>query len=231
MTIDDAPAATFDEFVTPTRSFFIVTLLFIAVYVTRQTGVFAGPNLTVLDDVLAALAVGLSFRATGVSPRATALHVGLALLAVVVSTSAYATDNETVAFVVSGITSYLLGAVAVVVFRFVLRQRDVHADTLFGAFVVYLAVGLLFGAVYTVIARHDPAAFDPPQLVIEGETSMYYFSFVTLTSLGYGDISPLHDAPRILATLEAIVGAIILTALVGRIVGMLVAQLTRRDAD
>ena len=59
MTINDAPAATFDEFVTPTRSFFIVTLLFIAVYVTRQTGVIAGPNLTVLDDVLAALAVGL----------------------------------------------------------------------------------------------------------------------------------------------------------------------------
>ena len=59
---------------------------------------------------------------------------------------------------------------------------------------------------------------------------LYYFSFVTLTSLGYGDISPLHDGPRILATLEAVVGAIVLTALVGRIVGMLVAQLSRREA-
>ena len=84
----------------------------------------------------------------------------------------------------------------------------------------------LFGMVFTSIARNSPEAFAPPQSVVDGETTMYYFSFVTLTSLGYGDIAPASDAPRILATLESIIGAILLAALVGRIVGLLVAQET-----
>jgi hypothetical protein len=61
--------------------------------------------------------------------------------------------------------------------------------------------------------------------------AMYCFSFVTLTSLGYGDITPTSDAARILATLESVNGLVLLAALVGRIVGLLVAQETERLQD
>ena len=74
-------------------------------------------------------------------------------------------------------------------------------------------------------------AFEPPQPVIDGQSNLYYFSFVTVTSLGYGDISPASDLTRILAPVEAIIGAIIVAALVGRIVGLLVAQTSENDTN
>ena len=106
----------------------------------------------------------------------------------------------------------------------VLREQHVTGDTVFGALAAYLAVAVMFAMVYTLIARGDPAAFEPPQPVVNGQTDLYYFSFVTVTSLGYGDIGPASDLTRILAPIEAVVGAILIAALVGRIVGLLVAQ-------
>ena len=88
-----------------------------------------------------------------------------------------------------------------------------------------------FGIIYTGFARANPAAFEPAQRVIDGETSLYYFSFVTLTSLGYGDISPVSAAVRILATLEAINGVMLLAAVVGWVVGLLVAARTGASTD
>ena len=53
---------------------------------------------------------------------------------------------------------------------------------------------------------------------------MYYFSFVTLTTLGFGDIAPASDAARVLATLEAMFGLVLLATLVGRIVGLMAGR-------
>jgi hypothetical protein len=128
-------------------------------------------------------------------------------------------------------SAYLVAVTAVLVFRVVLRQHCVSVDTLFGALAVYLAAGVMFGIIYTGFARANPAAFEPAQRVIDGETSLYYFSFVTLTSLGYGDISPVSAAVRILATLEAINGVMLLAAVVGWVVGLLVAARTGASTD
>ena len=62
------------------------------------------------------------------------------------------------------------------------------------------------------------------QLIENGKSELFYFSFVSLTTLGFGDISPVSDAAQILSTLEAIFGVVLLTALIGRLVALLVAQ-------
>ncbi len=67
--------------------------------------------------------------------------------------------------------------------------------------------------------------------MVDGESSLYFFSFVTLTTLGYGDIAPASDAVRILATIEAIIGVMLLAAVVGWVVGLLVAARTGADTD
>ncbi len=58
----------------------------------------------------------------------------------------------------------------------------------------------------------------------DDSTAVIYYSFVTLTTLGYGDIVPISPAARVLATGEAVIGQIYLTVLVARFVGMHIAQ-------
>lgn len=195
-----------------------------SIYASRQNGGINGSALGVLDDVLIGVAVALSFRVARMPHRATVIHAGIAVVAVAVSITANILQSEAIARLADAVSSYLVVAAAAVVFRFVVLQRRVSADTVAGAVAVYLAIGVLFGIVFTAIARANPAAFDPAQAVQGGQTDVYYFSFVTLTGLGYGDISPVADNVRILATMESIFGVVLLATLVGRIVGLSIAQ-------
>lgn len=87
----------------------------------------------------------------------------------------------------------------------------------------YLLIGLLFALLYTVIARADPTLFVPVQDLDE-RNGLFYFSFVTLTTIGYGDITPAADWVRSIAVLEGLTGQIFLVVLVARLVGMEIAQ-------
>lgn len=209
----------------------IISLMFVAIYVTRETGTFGGAALGVLDDLFIAGALMLALHAARVSPRLAVVHVVAAGIAITIAAVDVAVTDENLLRLSSVISAYLVIVTAVLVFVVVLRQHYVSVDTLFGALAVYLAVGVLFGMTFTAIARTDPGAFEPAQRVIDGESSLYYFSFVTLTSLGYGDITPVSDAVRILATLETIIGALLLAAVVGWVVGLLVAARTGASTD
>ncbi len=201
-----------------------VSVLLIAIYVARQTGGLPGQVTWVIDDVLIAVVAVIALRVGGAKRRTYRWHMAIAGVAVVAAAVEGLLGMEAFVQTSSLLTAYLVTASAVLILRSILREQRVSGDTLFGAFAVYLAVGVLFGMVFTGIARDAPEAFDPPQQVVDGETNVYYFSFVTLTSLGYGDISPVSDAARILSTLEAAIGVILLAALVGRVVGLLVAS-------
>ena len=102
---------------------------------------------------------------------------------------------------------------------YVLEQTPVNANTVFGALCAYLFMGLSFAVVYEVLIRHNPAAIATPG---EGEPTFVtwvYFSFTTLTTLGYGDIAPRAYATRMIAILEALIGQIYLVVVVARLVG------------
>lgn len=209
----------------------IVSLLLIVIFALRQTGNLPGQTIRILDVTLVAVILGLVLHAARPSRRTMVAHGVIATASVLVAIVGIATSSIPIQRVAAGISSYALAAAAFLVFRLVLAQRRVTGDTLFGALAGYLALGVMFAGVFTVIARGDPAAFDPPQPVIDGQSDLYYFSFVTLTSLGYGDISPSANLTRILTPIEAVLGVVILAALVGRIVGLLVAQTTDSDTQ
>ena len=101
---------------------------------------------------------------------------------------------------------------------FVLEQDSVDANTVFGALCAYLFLGLSFAVVYGVIAELNPAAIFTPE---EGEPTFVtwvYFSFTTLSTLGYGDIAPRTYPARMAAILEALIGQIYLVVVVARLV-------------
>ncbi len=110
----------------------------------------------------------------------------------------------------------LLAAVAAL--RFAMDATKVDAEHLYAALSAYLLAGTCFGLLYWVLEQIKSGAF-----VVRGEfsqTSAIYFSFVTLATLGYGDIAPSTDVARGLAIVEGVGGQLFLAVLVARLVSL-----------
>jgi hypothetical protein len=120
--------------------------------------------------------------------------------------------------------SYVISVMLVVIFT----SRRVTADTVCASLCIYLLLGVVWAMGYSVIDILDPEAFrftltGPSPVIRMGSgasTAVLYFSFATLTTLGYGDIVPISPMARMLAVLEAITGQLFLAVLVARLVGM-----------
>lgn len=114
---------------------------------------------------------------------------------------------------------------AILLLRHVLLATRATGNVVFAALSVYLLLGVIFAVFYTQVAALDPAAFTPEQTA--ADSSLYYFSFITLTTVGFGDIVPAVDWLRAITVLEGLLGQIFLVVLVARLVGLQVAERTR----
>jgi hypothetical protein len=114
----------------------------------------------------------------------------------------------------------------VVVSRAVFASGQVTFHRVVGAILLYLNIGLLFAALFCFVALIVPNAFTGLQPLRDNlavAANLIYFSFVTLTSVGYGDIVPLHPYARSLANLEAIIGQLYPATLLARLVTLQLA--------
>lgn len=116
-----------------------------------------------------------------------------------------------------GLAAYVL---ALVLAR-VLRADRIGVDAICGAIAVYLLTGVVWAVCYGVIEALAPGSF---RLADEGAgmvwNQLLYYSLVTLTTLGYGDITPLTAAARIWSALEAVTGTLYLAILIARLVSL-----------
>jgi hypothetical protein len=89
------------------------------------------------------------------------------------------------------------------------------------ALCTYLLLGTLWVLFYLPLLSYDPGAFNFPSPIEPGtrSTTLQYFSYVTLTTLGYGDVYPINPWARALAVLEALTGTLFLAVLISRLVG------------
>lgn len=110
----------------------------------------------------------------------------------------------------------------VVVLTQTLRGGPITFHRIQGAVGAYLLLGVLWAHVYALVASLRPGAFSGA-LGAGGARAFYYFSFVTLTTVGYGDVLPVHPAARSLAMLEAVTGPLYLAILIARLVSLSVA--------
>lgn len=108
---------------------------------------------------------------------------------------------------------------ALVVLGKVLRPGTITRHRLEGAVAVYLLIGLLWANAYEWVWLVHPGAFTGSGL--EGGGGWWtYYSFVTLTTMGYGDITPLHPIARSLAGAQALTGQLYLAILISRLVAL-----------
>ena len=107
---------------------------------------------------------------------------------------------------------------AALALRFAMRAASVDAEHLYAALSAYLLAGIFFGLFYWVLEQSWPGTF-----AFSGKfsrVSALYFSFVTLATLGYGDIVPRTDIARGLAIVEGVGGQLFLAVLVARLVSL-----------
>jgi len=127
------------------------------------------------------------------------------------------------------IASLLFSLVALL--RAVIRTREITSDTIYGALSVYMLIGIVWGVCYILLETLQPGALamDPtrhPQHQLDWFDCMFY-SFVTLTTVGYGDMIPVSGPARSLSVLEAICGVMYVAILVARLVGLYSASRDR----
>lgn len=119
--------------------------------------------------------------------------------------------------------------------RFILRAPRVTTEVLYAGIATYLMLGLLWAFAYVLVNRMVPNSFSftvgtPTSQTMLGFNGVY-FSFVTLSTVGYGDIVPVSPVARLLAIAEATVGMIYMTVLIARLVALYSSEKPNEERD
>lgn len=148
------------------------------------------------------------------------------------------TSNWTVEFMTAILSALFLLVTVVALVSRLFSIRTVSLDTISAAICAYLLMGIGWGFLYAAVELANPQSFSaalPPtnagsagSVIVSLHTFVYY-SFVTLTTTGYGDILPLSQAARILAMLEAVFGTLYIAILISRLVSLELAQSMMKD--
>jgi hypothetical protein len=115
---------------------------------------------------------------------------------------------------------------------FIYSQKEVTRDLIVGAALVYLLMALMWTFIFGAVESLHPGSFSIPEIEgISTSRSFLYYSFVTITTLGYGDITPVSSLARSLCILEAVTGQLYLVVQVSWLVGMHVSQSMSKKSD
>jgi len=134
--------------------------------------------------------------------------------------------NRPFLFLAGHICGVLFFAYIVVqILIFIAGQNRVTRDLIFGAAVVYLLMAVIWAYGYLIIETLHPGSFDVPENHTLSQRYLFvYYSLVTISTLGYGDVTPLTDIAGGFSVLEAVVGQLYLVTTVAWLVGVHVSQ-------
>ncbi len=164
------------------------------------------------------LAIGVSIlRGTG---RLFHVSIFLVVAGIVLSVLSVAGDSDTLHFI-SQLTLFVFLILATFnAMRQVAVGNDINPNRIVGAICIYLLLGVMWSIAYSVLEYLQPGSFKGlTELAMPAwNPDWIYFSFVTITTLGYGDITPLTQTARSLSFAEAIVGQFYIAVLVAGLV-------------
>lgn len=127
-------------------------------------------------------------------------------------------DEILFAFLLFAYTTYRI-------FVHIIKSRDITAEILAASICVYLLIGLTWATLYVIINMFYPGSFiDTDGSVVQDGPDFLFFSYVTLTTVGYGNIEAITDQARSLASIEALCGQLYLTIMVARLVGLHISK-------
>ncbi len=177
---------------------------------------------------LIALTLLLALRTSHASPRVVK-WARVAVIVIIAGAILFAINGERIEI---GIVSLLVGVLLVMSPFFILVRILGHArvgtETILGALCVYVLIGLSFASIFIAVDALGSTHFANPASANNGP-DLLYLSFITLTTVGFGDVTPAHDLGRAVVVLEAVIGQIFLITLVARLVAMFGEELSRES--
>jgi len=202
---------------------------FIALLVTIVVTIMVVPlfethNLRIGRLMMAAVIV-LSLRAAGIRPRAWLFFLPI-LVGYLVALDVGGLQLSVLAITVRAL---FFGYATVVILRHTVRAPKVTADTIAGAACAYVLTAVTWATGFELLELVRPGSFDiPPTLLLQPSHdpsfALVYFSFTTLTTLGYGDIHPISIGAGGLAVGEAVVGQLYVAITIARLVSLQLTQ-------
>ena len=173
------------------------------------------------ERVLSVILVGVATTIAMAASRANAWAVRLSWIApiVILVTVLIPIESVVITRALAVALIFMLLSTPWVILRRIGSHEQITATTMWGAIAAYLALGMAFSMLYTVMFQQDPTAFT--NVNDESLGNFNYFSFVTMTTLGYGDITPIGDVARAAVIFQTLLGQIYLVVVVARVVSML----------
>ena len=154
-----------------------------------------------------------------------ALVVSWGILAFVFLLVRHFLPHRALIFVTTGLSLIFLVLLSFLILGQTFREGPTTSHRITGAVAVYLIFGLIWSMAYYLVTLIIPDAFNVQGAFTPGNTEslqsyLCYFSFITLTTLGYGDIVPVHPMARMLVSLEGVVGQLFPAILIARLVSL-----------
>jgi hypothetical protein len=195
----------------------MLAIILFVVAPLQAAGIVAAHNFGVAFGLVLVAAVFL------VSESWTAVIAILVALALIAAATILRLRQPSIIDIYLDAIAWMITAVTLglVVARAVFSFGAVNYHRVIGAILLYLDIGVVFVALFCFVALLVPNAFNglgPLQDNLTVAANLIYFSFVTLTTVGYGDIVPLHPVARGLANIEAIIGQLYPATLLARLV-------------
>ena len=155
----------------------------------------------------------------------------LVIVGMVFNLISYYSDNVVYMRATVGLLAVFLIMMLVTTMRQVLFQQTVDSNRLYGAVCAYLLLGVIWALAYASLHDVIPDSFRGVTTDDETEINILwiYYSFVTLSTLGYGDITPVSPAARVLAYSQTIFGAFYMAILVAGLVGVYISSQTNKN--
>ena len=184
----------------------------------------ASPNLARMVTFSSLLAVGVwSLRG-----NTAVFRVGMALAVIGIGLGIAAGNSASATLGYTSLISVLVFMLVTTTYAFrrTVFSRDVSANRLIGAVCVYLQLGVIWAICYSLIDAVFPGSFSSLASTPEHmwRSDWLYFSFVTMTTLGYGDLSPVSSPARIAAYMQAVFGQLYIAILVAGLVGAYISE-------
>jgi hypothetical protein len=198
----------------------LVLLLLLATFVFMASGPSNRwvPIITAVLQGATLLAALSAARAGRRLVRVATVVVAVGLISGIVAV-ALGTDPQGQLFLLNAL---LVGAAPIVIAQSIFRRKVIDIRTVLGAICIYVLIGMLWATLYSAIGALDTEPFFVQIVKNETTTADYlYFSYVTQTTVGYGDLTAAGGLGRALAVLEALVGQLYLVTVVALLVGRL----------
>ncbi len=212
------------------RAMLIALILFMFVYPALEEIMVIRHAFDALRSVLLLIAFAIIFKAK----RQRVLAVALAVPTISIGWVFAFLGRPPSPWIESAfhlLSAVFLGVAVAAILRKVYDDVEVTSDSIYGAFCGYLLVGVIFGQLYCIAELLSPGSFTMNERALEqlrggdrGRYLMTYFSMITITTVGFGDVTPATAATRGLAMIEAVAGQFYIAVLVAELIGKRVSQ-------